>query len=274
VTATASRRVLRYRLVQRLLHWMGATGFIVLLVTGSILVWTPHIPIGTCCATRQLHRIAAILFCLWPVLYAVLDRAGLKEMIRESVTYTRDDLRWFAHSINYFFGRVHNAPPQGRINAGQKIHHLGVIVLSLGIATSGLVMWIGQGRLGPTLLPLVALMHDLSMLGLTVLTVGHVYFTLLYGGLDAMLKGTVTEEYARMEHAKWLVALPESAFISASPTPALPVARISQEPASSNAAAVPAQTQAPIAQEAPQASESENSARVEDSSQHQGSGTE
>jgi hypothetical protein len=54
--------------------------------------------------------------------------------------------------------------------------------------------------------------HDLSMLGLSVLLIGHVYFTFLYDAFSAMRTGFVTEEYARMEHAKWLAALPGEAF--------------------------------------------------------------
>ena len=55
------------------------------------------------------------------------------------------------------------------------------------------------------------MLHDLSMLGLSVLMIGHVYFTFLYDAFSAMRTGFVTEEYARMEHPKWLNALPSEA---------------------------------------------------------------
>lgn len=219
MAALAPRYVLRYHLVQRLLHWMGAAGFVLLLLTGSVLVWTPHIPIGICCATRQLHRVGAILYALWPILYAILNPAGLREMVKESLTFTRDDIAWFKYALPYFFGRTRHAPPQGRINAGQKLHHLGVIVFSLLIGVTGLVMWLGAGRLGAANLAIAATIHDLCMLALTVLMVGHIYFTFLYGGLGAMLQGYVSEEYALMEHPKWLATLPENAFITATHKP-------------------------------------------------------
>lgn len=217
MSATPTRTVLRYVPSQRLLHWVGALSFFVLLATGSVLVWTPHVPIGMCCATRQLHRIGAVLYMLWPVFYGILNPAGLRETIKSSLTFTRDDVAWFKHAIPYFFGRTRDLPPQGRVNAGQKLHHIGVGLFSFTIAGSGLVLWLGAGRLGPGNLGITAIVHDLSMIALTVLLVGHMYFTFVYGALNAMLKGRVTEEYARMEHPKWLAELPESAFVVETP---------------------------------------------------------
>ncbi len=108
----------------------------------------------------------------------------------------------------YFLGRTRGMPPQGRINAGQKLHHAGVALAFITVALSGVVLLFGKGQLGANGLALAATIHDLSMLLLTVLFVGHVYFTFVYDALPSMLKGYVTEEYARMEHAKWLAALP------------------------------------------------------------------
>jgi len=54
--------------------------------------------------------------------------------------------------------------------------------------------------------------HDLSMLGLSVLMIGHVYFTFLYDALSAMRTGFISEQYARMEHLKWFETLPPEVF--------------------------------------------------------------
>ena len=81
------------------------------------------------------------------------------------------------------------------------------------IAASGFVLWFGKGQLGADALAITAMIHDLSMLGLTVLMIGHLYFTLVYDALSSMLTGFVTEEYAKMEHSKWLDELPENEFV-------------------------------------------------------------
>lgn len=217
-----SRSVRRYRPAQRFVHWMGAGGFVVLLLTGSLLLWSPLATLAAGGFSRVLHRIGAVAYILWPILYAILNPRGLRETIKDSLTFTRDDVLWFKHILRYFFGDARNLPPQGRVNPGQKLHHIGVGLTSFLVVGSGLVLWFGMGRLGAGNLALVAGVHDLSMLLLTVLLVGHVYFTFVYGALDGMVKGRVTEEYALMEHPKWLATLPESEFIveDAHPVPA------------------------------------------------------
>lgn len=220
MTPDTSRRVLRYRPAQRFVHWMGATGFILLLLTGIVLLWPPLSSLAAGGVTRMLHRIGIVLYVLWPVLYAILDPKGLRETIKESVTFTHDDVLWFKHVVKYFLGDTRNLPPQGRVNAGQKLHHIGVAVLSIFVAMSGVVLLLGPERLGATGLATAAMVHDLSMLALTVLLVGHLYFTFVYKGLSAMTTGYVSEEYARVEHPKWLATLPESAFVDGVQQPA------------------------------------------------------
>ena len=43
--------------------------------------------------------------------------------------------------------------------------------------------------------------------------IGHLNFTFVYDALSSMLTGFVTEEYAKMEHPKWLEELPPNAFV-------------------------------------------------------------
>ncbi len=230
MTARIVRYVQRYRPVQRYLHWIGAIGFVLLFVTGSILVWPRQIPVGMCCSIRQLHRLGALMFGLWPVLYVIFDRHAFKELVKETFTWTKSDIVWFKYALSYFLGSTRNVPPQGRINPGQKLQHLGVMVLGLMMGASGAVLMLGAGRLNATTLGITATVHDLGMLGLAVLTLGHVYFVFLYGGLDSMLKGYVTEAYARMEHAKWLESLPESAFFTKEQKGDQPTAKPDRKP--------------------------------------------
>jgi formate dehydrogenase subunit gamma len=217
MAADPSRRILRYRPAQRFVHWMGASGFILLLLTGIVLLWPPLSSLAAGGVSRMLHRLGLILYLLWPVLYAILDPAGLRETVKESIIFTHDDIEWFKHMPAYFFGRTRNLPPQGRVNAGQKLHHIGVVVLSVFVALSGFVLMLGPARMGANGLAIAGTVHDLSMLALTVLLVGHLYFTFVYGGLSAMTTGYVSEEYARIEHPKWLASVSESTQTAEAP---------------------------------------------------------
>jgi formate dehydrogenase subunit gamma len=83
-----------------------------------------------------------------------------------------------------------------------------VVIFAASIVGSGLVMWLGKGSLGPDGLAIAAIIHSLSMLVLTVLLVGHLYFTFVYEALPGMVTGYIAEEAARLEHAKWVETLP------------------------------------------------------------------
>jgi cytochrome b subunit of formate dehydrogenase len=61
-----------------------------------------------------------------------------------------------------------------------------------------------------------------SLLGLSVLMIGHIYITFPYDAFSAMRTGFVTEEYARMEHRRWLETLPPEAFAGTPEAPKTP----------------------------------------------------
>ena len=194
--------VQRYVPAQRVIHWVGVASFLLLLCSGIVLFR----PLGALAAgglSRLLHRLAAVPFIALPVVYALLLPTHAKELVLESFRITGRDREWLRRLPAYLIGRTRGLPPQGRLNAGQKLHHAATFLMFSSISGSGLVLWFAKGHLGPTGLAVAAIVHDLSMLGLSVLMIGHVYFTFLYDALSAMRTGFVTEDYARMEHREW-----------------------------------------------------------------------
>ncbi len=201
---STERRVLRYLPEQRLVHWLGVASVLTLLVTGLALLWGPLSVLTRGGVAPLLHRGAALVFMALPVVYFALNRAKGKELLREVVTYNREDLAWLKGFPAYFLGRTTHLPKQGRLNAGQKLHHLGTFLAFIAVAASGLLLWFAKGQLGAAGLAATAAVHDVAMLAVTILIIGHVYFTFVYGALPSMTTGYVSEEYARLEHARWL----------------------------------------------------------------------
>ena len=204
---TASDReekVLRYRAGQRVVHATLAISFLMLLFTGLMILWPPMAGLAAGGTSGIIHRVGAILFMAVPILYLIVDRRGAKELLVESFTYDKDDLAWFKHMGQYFLGHAVGMPPQGRLNAGQKLHHAGVVITSATVVISGILMWYAKGSLGAGGLAMAATIHDLSMLALTVLLVGHLYFTFVYKALSSMTTGYVSKEDAEIEHPKWI----------------------------------------------------------------------
>jgi formate dehydrogenase subunit gamma len=203
-TGSLEEKIPRYAPQQRIHHWLLAVAFVGLLATGlAILLGAPADVLR---ATGLVHRAAAILLTVAPLYYAVTYPKGLLTLLRDSFTYDKDDVQWLIHAPAYFIGHAEQMPPQGRINAGEKVHHALVTVSLVAIAVSGYVLWLGKGG-NPTAFLAAGLIHDLSMAILTVLFVGHLYFTFVYQALGAMIDGTVTRRYAQLEHRKWLDAL-------------------------------------------------------------------
>ncbi|MBI4788852.1 MAG: cytochrome b/b6 domain-containing protein [Chloroflexi bacterium] len=213
MSSESVRLVQRYVTGQRVIHWAGVVTFLLLLATGLVLLVPGLSSLAAGGVSRLVHRIAVAPFVLLPILYGLFNPQRARELIVESFTYTRQDVAWFKRMPGYFFGSTKDLPPQGRINAGQKLHHAGTFIMFVTVTVSGFMLWFGKGQLGPDGLGLAAIAHDVSMLGLTVLLIGHVYFTFVYDALSAMLTGWVTEEYARLEHPQWLAELPESAIV-------------------------------------------------------------
>lgn len=197
-------KILRYRPGQRVVHAVLAISFLLLLLTGLAILWRPLAIFDAGTASRYLHRLGAIGFMLVPLLYLVVDWRGAKELIIESFSYDGDDWVWMKRSRQYFFGRATGMPPQGRLNAGQKIHHAGVIIMSFFVVASGLIMWFGRDSLTQDTLAVTVIVHDVSMFTLTVLLVGHLYFTYVYKALSGMTTGYIDRAAAELEHVKWV----------------------------------------------------------------------
>jgi formate dehydrogenase subunit gamma len=203
-----TRKVLRYRAGPRLVHALLASSFLILLLTGLTLLVPFLSGLAAGGWLRRLHYLGALLFMAVPVVYIIVDWSAVKELLWDSFHYDRDDWNWLKCCYRYFMGHCQAMPPQGRLNAGQKLHHAGVIIFSATIVGSGLALGLGRGWLGPEGLAIAASLHDLSMLVLTILLAGHLYFTFVYDALDGMVKGYIPEEAARLEHARWVETLP------------------------------------------------------------------
>ena len=202
-------KLLRYRPGQRYIHLLVASSFTVLFLTGLPLIFEPLSFLAANGWSRIIHRIAAVGFMAVPLLYFIVDRRGAKELIVESFSFDKDDRRWLMHMGRYFLGNAANMPPQGRLNAGQKLHHAAVIILGASVVFSGLVLWIQAGSMSDTMLSWAALIHNVSMLALVLLLIGHIYFTVVYKAITAMHTGYVPRTDAEIEHAKWVAELEE-----------------------------------------------------------------
>jgi len=208
-----SRYVERFTLTERLLHWIHASAFVVLLGSGLVL----YLPsLSTAVARRPLmkdiHFWTGISWAGAILLVATLgNRRALMATIREIDLFDRDDARFLA-------GRT--SSPQGRFNAGQKVNAILTAAFAVLFFVSGLLLWYGEQdtrfRLGGTVY-----LHDSLMYVSVVVVVGHLYLAVLNPStrhaLRGMTLGTVREDWARAHHAKWT---PSARFVVQRPAEA------------------------------------------------------
>ena len=123
-------------------HWIHTVAFVILLVTGLVLFFPGTGAVAAGGFTRMLHRAAAVLFVLGPVVYFVLNPKTSLHFIKETLTWGKDDMGWAMAAPLYYFGAgEEKMPPQGHVNTGQKMWQ--VVVLGTGVLflLTGIIMW-------------------------------------------------------------------------------------------------------------------------------------
>jgi formate dehydrogenase subunit gamma len=189
----------RFTRTERALHWVHATAFLVLLASGAVL-WSPRLAelVARRPLVEEIHLYTALAWAFALVLVVQLgDGARLRATLRELELFDRDDRRWL-------LGR---RTPQGRFNAGQKLNAALTAAFAVLFAVSGLLLWLGQT------IPLfrgagALVLHDGVAAASLVLLVGHLYLSVIHPAtrhsLQGMTRGTVSEEWARKHHPKWV----------------------------------------------------------------------
>ena len=226
------RTITRFKAFERFGHWLLASSFIVLGITGLFSLFGRKVLIPLfgketfsfiAVGSKWVHNNIAwafiialiIIFFAW-VVHNLPDRT---------------DLRWLAKAGGLFGGEH---PPAKKFNAGQKLIFWAVIVLGGSISISGLSLlfpfefnlfghtfstlnsWGVPGWFGALDLPFplqpqeemqyAQLWHALVSLILTAIIFAHIYLGSvgMEGAFDAMGKGEVEEQWAREHHSLWV----------------------------------------------------------------------
>ncbi len=205
------RWIPKYTFMERLGHWVHASTYIPLSITGFIIFapWFQHLTQGTAGATfRGLHRGFAIVLGLMPVIYALVEPRRLIMHLRENFTFTREDVGWLKAAIPYYvLGRHVDMPPQPRFNTGERLNAVAIIIGTGSFGVTGFLMWFGRGHIPPVLFQLAVLVHDLTAIITFAMFIVHFFLAvvhpLMWQSLVSMRYGVISESYAREHHAMW-----------------------------------------------------------------------
>ncbi len=221
----SGRTVERFNLVERTTHWLVATSFIVLALTGLNLLYGRYVLkpiIGAdafsviTLAGKYAHVYIAFAFMLGVVVMFVL-------WVRQNLP-DRHDLVWLAKGGGMFMKGVH--PPARKFNFGQKVVFWVVVLAGITISLSGIALMFPfqipvfaktfavlnlVGLDLPTALTPMAdmqlsqLWHSAVALVFIAVIIAHIYIGTLgmEGAFDAMGTGMVDETWAREHHSVW-----------------------------------------------------------------------
>jgi formate dehydrogenase subunit gamma len=198
------RKVLRWAMSDRVLHWYTAVLFIILAITGLSLLWGRHVLIPV---------LGKEGFAAWANLakpthdyLSLAFTAGLVVML----------LKWFHHNIpaaydlewikkvGGYLGGGH--PPAGFANAGEKAYYWTLVIAGTALVVSGFYLLFPNLGFERAAMQNANIFHGASALILTAFVCLHIYLGTLgsEGAFEGMITGEVDEGWARQHHGVWL----------------------------------------------------------------------
>ncbi|HEV6964579.1 MULTISPECIES: formate dehydrogenase subunit gamma [Roseateles] len=198
----ATRFLQRYSDSERMNHWFIALLFFLAALSG-LAFFHPSLfffsgLFGGGVWTRILHPFFGVAMVLaFAVMFFRLWRQNVLVPV---------DREWVAHSADMLRGNKAAMPPVGKYNAGQKGVFWLMSVCLLLLLVTGFMFWQPWfANAFPILLRRIAvLVHAASAFALVLGVIMHVYAAIwVKGTVRAMTRGTVTEGWARQNHALW-----------------------------------------------------------------------
>lgn len=202
----ATDRIRRFSRTERAAHWLLAGTFFVMFGSGACLYVPSLASVVDRPTAKAWHLYSAIALGVGLVVLAVVgDRSSLARTVRDADRFDRDDIAWLRGGFRRLFVRS-GEPPQGRLNAGQKLNTAITLGLMVVLAITGFLLWEGERdttyRFAGTVL-----VHDIATLLILALVCGHLYLALLHPATRHALRGITTGDvdraWAERHHPKW-----------------------------------------------------------------------
>jgi formate dehydrogenase subunit gamma len=189
---------------ERMVHWATAISFVILAVSGVIMLFGRYVVLPLFGYTlfswlaiigKNLHNFVGPLF-----IFCTLAMF---------VTFVRDNL-WRAMDFTWFAkaGGLLNGEhvPSGRFNAGEKAWFwFGVTFLGFVSSASGLVLDFPNFEQARSVMQQANIVHAISAIFFIALALSHIYIGTIGadGAYEAMRHGLVDEAWAKEHHEVW-----------------------------------------------------------------------
>lgn len=198
------RQMSRFSSWDRMVHWGVAISFVLLAVTGTIILFGKHVLLPVIGYTlfswlatlsKYIHNFVGPVFAFCTVLMFV--------------TFVKDnfpkghDIKWLAK----FGGLVSGEHvPSDRFNAGEKIWFwLGVTLLGIVVSVTGFILNFPNFEQGRELMQTANVIHAIAAVLFLTMGLSHIYLGTVgvEGAYEAMRTGYVDEIWAKEHHEYW-----------------------------------------------------------------------
>jgi formate dehydrogenase subunit gamma len=199
------RLILRFSSMEQIAHWCMAISFVVLGLSGLIMLFGKHVLLPVIGYTlfawltslaKNLHNFVGPFFILATLIFIVM-------FIRDNLPRAYD-FAWFRKSWSYMTGGAH--VPSGRFNAGEKVWFWGgVVVLSVIMAWTGLILLFPNFDQTRATMQEAWVWHAVAALIYIAVSLGHIYMGTIGvdGAYASMRTGYVDEIWAKEHHEYW-----------------------------------------------------------------------
>ena len=200
----SGRVIVRFNSLERFVHWMTATCFIILAISGLNITFgkTLLLPLlgPDAFATwsqwgKYAHNYLSFPFTIGVVMIALIWIAGNIP--------NRVDAEWLKRGGG-IVGNDH--PPAERFNAGQKLIYWIVVIGGTAVAVTGYLLMFPFYGTDIAGMQLAQVIHGIVGALFVAAMIGHIYIGTIgmEGAFEAMGEGTVDENWAKQHHALWL----------------------------------------------------------------------
>lgn len=200
-------RIVRFNGFERLTHWVTATAFIVLAITGLNFVFgkrllMPLIGPDAFSAWSQWAKYAHDFFS-WAFMLGIL--VMLVMWVWDNLP-DRYDAHWLRVAGGFFDKSNRTHAPAARFNAGQKLIFWSVILGGIALSVSGLLMLFPFTYADVNGMQLAQTIHAVVGMLMVAVIIAHIYIGTLgmEGAYEAMGSGTVDLNWAKVHHSVWV----------------------------------------------------------------------
>jgi formate dehydrogenase subunit gamma len=199
------RAIRRFTSFEQVVHWTTAISFVVLGISGLIMLFGKHLllPVIGYTLFGWLTALAKNLHNFVGPFFIVAVLAMILMWLRDNLPRAYD-WQWFRRAWGFFARGEHI--PSGRFNAGEKgWFWIGVVCLSVAVAWSGVILLFPNFDQTRATMQDAWNVHAIAALVYIAISLGHIYMGTIgvEGSYRAMREGQVDETWAKEHHEIW-----------------------------------------------------------------------